>query len=55
MKGPLSSKQKSCIEEKVEHNINKTVHCKYVIMKVRQKISFMAFYKNDTVIEFFYK
>ena len=41
------------IKQKNEHEIFRTVKFKYLIMRVRAKISFMAFEKRMTVVEFF--
>lgn len=48
---PKSVKQK--IVEKNEHNLFRKVYMKYLILKVRAKISYMAFIKRMTIIELF--
>ena len=41
------------IEQKNEHVIFGKVHLKYLLIKIRQKISFIAFEKRMTVTELF--
>lgn len=38
--------QRSRMTEQVDREISRKVHAKYMIMIIRQKISFMAFLKN---------
>ena len=39
------------LRDKVEHLIMQKVFTKYQIMRVRQKISFMAFIENKSILE----
>lgn len=49
--GINNSTKEALMKEEVDAVIHQTVYRKYRVMKVRMKISFMAFLKNQTIIE----
>ena len=51
----LFKKERDKIKLKVEQTVFRKVYFKYLIMRVRAKISFMAMYKRMTVLELFVK
>lgn len=51
----MSKKQKNEIRNKNEHILVNKVYFKYLMMKIRHKISYMAFEKMVTINEIFFE
>ena len=49
----VSESVKQSIIQKNEHNVFRKAHFKYLVMRVRAKISFMAFLRRMTIVELF--
>ena len=52
---PLEDWRKKQIKNQVDHEVMRKVYLKYLIMRIRSKISFMAFMKRQTILELFIK